>query len=110
LNFQQQKSLTNQFVPHFESKSYQINSIESCSSRSFQQHQRHIPIPPKFSVKNSFNIQELPHLKSKTPWNQAHAPLLLRAFQRDQEHDMKHPCSVDLISTKQNKQTNNLAS
>jgi len=33
-----------------ESKSYQINSIKSCSSRSFQQYQRHIPIPPKFSA------------------------------------------------------------
>jgi hypothetical protein len=45
LNFQQQKSLKTQYVPHFES--YQINSIKSCSSRSFQQQQRHIPIPPK---------------------------------------------------------------
>jgi hypothetical protein len=27
-------------------------SIKSCSSRSFQQHQRHIPIPPKFSAMN----------------------------------------------------------
>jgi len=35
---------------HSESKSYQINSIKSCSSRSFQQHQRHIPIPLKFSA------------------------------------------------------------
>jgi hypothetical protein len=50
LNFQPQKSLKNQYLPHSESKSYQINSIKSCSSRSFQQHQRHIPIPPKFSA------------------------------------------------------------
>ncbi len=49
LNFQQQKSLKNQCHPQSQSKSYQINSIKSCSSRSFQQHQRHIPIPPKFS-------------------------------------------------------------
>jgi hypothetical protein len=46
LHFQRQKSLKN--LPHSESKSYQINSIKSCSSRSFQQHQRHIPIPLKF--------------------------------------------------------------
>jgi hypothetical protein len=26
-----------------------------------------------------------------------------RAFQRHQEHDLKHPGSVDLITTKQNK-------
>jgi hypothetical protein len=50
LNFQLQKSLQNQYLPHSESKSYQTNSIKSCSSRSFQQHQRHIPIPPKFST------------------------------------------------------------
>jgi hypothetical protein len=36
LNFQQQKSLENQYLPHSESKSYQVNSIKSCSSRSFQ--------------------------------------------------------------------------
>jgi hypothetical protein len=34
----------------FESKSYQINSIKFCSSRPFQQHQEHIPIPPKISA------------------------------------------------------------
>jgi hypothetical protein len=50
LNFQQQKSLKNQYLSHSESRSYQINSIKSCSSRSFQQHQRHIPIPPKNSA------------------------------------------------------------
>jgi hypothetical protein len=50
LNFQQQKSLKNQYLPHSESKSYQINSIKSCSSRSFQQHQRHNSHPPKFSM------------------------------------------------------------
>jgi hypothetical protein len=50
LNFQQQKSLKNQYLPHSESKSYQINFIKSCSSRSFQQQQTHIPIPPKFSA------------------------------------------------------------
>ncbi len=49
LKFPQQKSLKNQYLPHCESKSCQINSIKSCSSRSFQQHQRHIPIPLKIS-------------------------------------------------------------
>jgi hypothetical protein len=81
LNFQRQKSLKNQYLPHFESKSYQINSIKSCSSRSFQQHQKHIPIPPAFSaeiliwfsVKKSFNIQEFfctasPNVMEPSPW------------------------------------------
>jgi hypothetical protein len=39
LNFQLEKSLENQYLPHSESKSYQTNSIKSCSSRSFQQQQ-----------------------------------------------------------------------
>jgi hypothetical protein len=50
LNLQWQKSLLNQYLPHSESKSHQINFIKSCSSRSFQQHHRHIPISPKFSA------------------------------------------------------------
>jgi hypothetical protein len=40
-------------------------------------------------------------------------PSSLKAFQRDQEHDLKHPGAMDLVSTnktKQNKQLNNLIS
>jgi hypothetical protein len=48
-NFQQQKSLKNQYLSDSESKSNQINSIKACSSRSFQEHQRPIPIPLKIS-------------------------------------------------------------
>jgi len=44
------RHLKNQYLPHPKSKSYQINSIKSWSSRSFQQYQRHFPIPPKFSA------------------------------------------------------------
>jgi hypothetical protein len=40
LNFQLQKSLKNQYLPHSESKSYQINSIKSCSSRSSREHRK----------------------------------------------------------------------
>ncbi len=54
LNSQWQNSFKNQYLPHSESKSYQINSIKS---RSFQQHQRHIPIPLKFSAMIQFNFQ-----------------------------------------------------
>jgi hypothetical protein len=50
LNFQWQKSLLNQYLPHSESKCCQVNFIKSCSLRSFQQHQRHFPSPLKFSV------------------------------------------------------------
>ncbi len=48
--FSSRNHLKNQYLPHFESKSYQINSIKSGSSSSFQQHQRHIPPPSKFSA------------------------------------------------------------
>jgi hypothetical protein len=50
LNFQHQKSLKNPYLPHSESKSYQINSIKSCSSRSIQKYQRHIPILKKIEI------------------------------------------------------------
>ncbi len=80
-NFQQQKSLQNQCLPHSESKSYQINSIKSCSSKSFQQHQRHIPFPPKYSAtKKSFNIQHFLHRKSNCHGTKAYAPLLVESF------------------------------
>jgi len=132
-NFQWQKSFKNQYLPHSESKYKQINSIRSCSSRSFQQHQRHIPILQKFLVKKSFNIQELLQHKSKPHETKPHALLLIesfpktprtqseafhkakpheakpmhsslsRAFQRHQEHNLKHPSSVHLITSKQNK-------
>ncbi len=47
-------------------------------------------------MKESFNIQELLHHKSKPM-----QPSSLRAFQRQQEHNLKHPGLVDLITTKQ---------
>ncbi len=57
LNFQLQISFKNQYFSHSESKFYQINSIKSCSSRSFQQHQRHVTIPPKFLATILFYFQ-----------------------------------------------------
>jgi hypothetical protein len=108
LNFQWEKSLRTQHLAHSESKSYQINSIKSCSSRSFQQHQRHIPIPPKFSAWTQFNFEWKNHkiLKSFCTVcpSQAMHPSSWRAFQRHQKHDLKHTSSVYLIVTEQNKQ------
>jgi hypothetical protein len=72
-----------------------INSIKSCSSRSFQQHQKHNPMNSfeilsydliSFSVKILFNIQELLHYKSKHHETLSSS----RAFQRHQEHNLKH--------------------
>ncbi len=108
--FSVQKSLLNQYLPHPESKSYQINSIKSCSSRSFQQHQRHIPIPLKFSAKISFNFSEEIIQFSRTfasqvqtPCNQAHAPLLVESFPKTSRTRSKASRFSDLIITKQNK-------
>jgi hypothetical protein len=63
----------------------------------------------EFSVKKSFNIQELFAPQPKRHETKPMRPSSSRAFQRDQERDLKHPGSVDLISTKQNK-TNYLPS
>jgi hypothetical protein len=57
----------------------------------------------EFLVKKSFNIQELLHLKSKRHGTKAIHLSWSRAFQKHQELDLKHPGSVDLITTKQNK-------
>jgi hypothetical protein len=63
-------------------------------------------------VKKSFNIQELLHCKSERHETKADAPLLLESFPKRPRTHLKHPGSVDLIGTKQNKtkQTNYLAS
>jgi hypothetical protein len=58
----------------------------------------------QFSMKKSFNIQELLLCKSKRHATKPMHPSSSRAFQRDQECDLKHPGLVDLINTKQNKQ------
>ncbi len=69
LNFQQQKSLKTQYLPNSDSKSYRINSIKSCSSRSFQQHQTHIPLPPKCSATIWFHFQWRNHSIFKNFWS-----------------------------------------
>jgi hypothetical protein len=50
-------------------------------------------------VKKSFNIQELLQHKSKRHGTKHMHPSPSKA----QEHNLKHPRSVDLIATKQNK-------
>jgi hypothetical protein len=54
-------------------------------------------------VKKSFNIQELLHPNYKCHGTRPMHPSLLRAFQSYQKHNLKHPSSMDLIITKQNK-------
>jgi hypothetical protein len=52
-------------------------------------------------VKKSFNIQELVHRQFKRHEHNLMHPSSSRAFQRDEECDLKHPSLVDLIGTKQ---------
>jgi hypothetical protein len=61
-------------------------------------------------VKKSFNTQELLQRKSKRHETKPMHPSSSRAFQRDQEGNLKHPGSVDLIGTNKTKQTNYLPS
>jgi len=56
-------------------------------------------------MKKSFNIQELLHHKSKHHESKLMHPSSSRAFQKNQGRNLKHPSSMDLISTKQNKET-----
>jgi hypothetical protein len=46
----------------------------------------------------------------QTPWNQAHAPLLVQRFPRRPRTRSQHPGLVDLTVTNKTKQTNNLPS
>jgi hypothetical protein len=57
----------------------------------------------------SFNTQELLYCKSKRRGTKPMHASLSKAFQKHQEHDLKHPGLVDLIITKRNK-TNYLPS
>ncbi len=97
--FSGRNHLKNQYLPHFESKSYQINSIKILLIKIFattsKAHSNSSSIFSYdliwFSVKKPFNIQELLHCKSERHGTKAHAPLLVESFpfQRDQECDLK---------------------
>jgi hypothetical protein len=111
LNFPLQKSLQNQYLSYSESKSYPKNSIKSCSSRSFQQHHRHIPIPLKFSATIEFYFQWRSHSIFKTFCTLSPnimepslcAPPCKELSKDTKNMIWKHPGLVDLMTTKQNK-------
>jgi len=93
-------------LPHSESKSYQINCIKSWSSRSFHNTEGTFQFLQNFQLWFNliFSEKMIQYTRTSTPqvqmpWNQADAPSSSRAFQRDLEHDLKHPGLVDLIST-----------
>jgi hypothetical protein len=87
LNFQQQKSLKNQYLTSSKSKSYQINSInpdhQDLSNnikdifqflRNFQLWFNLIFIKEIIQYSRTFVLQV------QTSWNEAHAPLLIKSF------------------------------
>jgi hypothetical protein len=87
LSFQWQKSLTNQYLPHSESKSYQINSIKSCSSRSLNNTEGTFQFLQNFQLQcNLIYSEEIIQYSRtfvsqvQTSWNQAHAPLVIENF------------------------------
>jgi hypothetical protein len=57
-------------------------------------------------MKKSFNIQELLHCNFKCHETKMMHPYSWRAFQRDQERNLKHLDSMDLITINKAKQTN----
>jgi hypothetical protein len=64
-----------------ESKSYQTNSFKSWSSRSFQQHQRaHFNNSSQIFSEEIIQYSTTFALQVHTPWNQAHAPLIIKSF------------------------------
>ncbi len=93
------------------------------SSRSFQQHRRHIPIPPKFPATIEFNFQWRNHsifknfyTTSPNAIKPSHAPFLLKNFPKRRRMPSeasrfvgshryktnKLPCFIDMWITKQN--------
>ncbi len=82
LNFQQEKWVETQSLPHSESKSYKINSIKSCSSRSFQQHQWHIPNSSQIFSQEIIQYSRTFAPQVQTQWNQAHGHLLVKNFRQ----------------------------
>jgi len=87
LNFQQQKSFKNQYLPHSEYKSYQINSIKSCSSWSSNNTKGIFQFVWNFQLQFNliFSEEIIQYSRTfapqvQTSWNKAHARLLVESF------------------------------
>jgi hypothetical protein len=114
LYFQWQKSLKKSMsLIYSESKSYQINSIKSCSSRSFQQHQKHIPIPLKILAMILIFSEEIIQYSRtfvpqvQTSWNQSWGTRPRWELSKDTKNVIwSIPVQwISWVQTKQNKQT-----
>ncbi len=87
LNFQWQKSLKNQYLPHSESKSYQTNSINLAHQDLPNNTKGTFQFLWKFQLRFNliFNEEIIQYSRTfapqvETSWNQAHAPLLIESF------------------------------
>jgi len=119
LNFQQQKSLKNQYLSYSKSKSYQINSIKYCSSRLSQQYQSPFQFLRNFQLRFNWIFSEeiIQYSRTFAPQVQTwmeRSPCTAPHWElsKDTKNTIrKNPGLVDLISTKakQNK-TNYLPS
>jgi len=75
------------YLPHFESKSYQINSIKSCSSRFFQHTKGTLQSFQNFQLWFNliFNEEIIQYSQTFAPqvqiaWNQSHALFFIENF------------------------------
>jgi len=97
LNFQQQNSLKNQYLPQLSSENCEINSIKSDSPKAFQKHQEHLQIPMKFSVsifysfieKNGSIINSLHTIAPNSLKPRWCTPIHRELFRRYREHGME---------------------
>jgi hypothetical protein len=87
LNFQLQKSLKNQYLPHSESKCYQINFIKSYSSDLSNNTKGTFQFLQNFQLQFNliFSEEIIQYSRAFAPevqmsWNQAHAALLVESF------------------------------
>jgi hypothetical protein len=83
LNFQQQKSLKNQYLPQFQSKSYWINPIKTSHQDLSNNTKGTFQFLQNFQLwfNSIFNEKIIQYsrtfaLQVQTSWNQAHAPLV----------------------------------
>jgi len=85
LNFQRLKSLKNQYLPHFQSKFYQINSLKSSHQDLSKNTKGTFQFLQNFQLQFNliFSEEIIQYSRTFAPqvqmsWNQAHAPLIER--------------------------------
>jgi hypothetical protein len=87
LNFQQQKSLKTRYLPHSQSKSYQINLLNPPHQDLSNDIKVTFQLLQNFQLRFNlvFSKEIIQYSRTfapqvQTPWNQAHAPLLVESL------------------------------